>query len=566
MVARRPAILVVSRDASTLDLVGSELEKRYGADYRVVRCSDPSGAADAAADLAVDGSDLCMVLAGYSEVDEDGIDLVSRFRAEHPLARRGVVVRWGDFARARAVFDATTLGRIEFFLLNPNGVRDEEFHRGVTETLEEWVSMQGGGFEAVRILGRSDSQRVHELLDAFSRNHIPTGFVEVGSPAGEAMLERLGRRDPDLPVVALQFTDEPVVLEDPTDLDIAEAFGLMNPPAPDEVVDVAIIGSGPAGLAAAVYAASEGLRCVVVERQAVGGQAGTSSMIRNYPGFPRGISGSQLAFGAFRQAWAFGAVFLFMREATGLRAEAGLHVVELSDGTAVRSRTVIVATGVAYRWLGIPELDDLQGRGVFYGAAVTEAPSLRGRAVAVAGGGNSAGQAAVYLARFASSVTIFVRGEGLASTMSDYLVRQIADTPNIAVAPHAEVEGAVVGDALQAVRVRDRRTGARREVPVEALFVLIGSEPRTGWLDGAVERDEWGFVLTGPDVPPGDDRDADHGEHAPWLLETSRPGVFAVGDVRRGSMKRVASAVGEGAMSIPLVHRFLQERAGAAVG
>lgn len=557
MEAPPAAIVLGSRDPATLERVGSELEKRYGADYRIVRCDGPEAIDDAVAALVADGVDLCLVLAGFSDVDHDGIDALARVRDAYPLARRGVVVRWGDFGRAGAVFDAISLGRIEFFLLRPDGERDEEFHRAVTETLEEWSTAQGGGYEAVRIVGSGDSPRVHELLDTFSRNHIPCGFVDAGSESGRAALDRLGLDDPALPVVSLQFTAEPVVLEDPTDLAIAESFGIMAEPAPDEIVDVAVIGGGPAGLAAAVYAASEGLRCVVVEKQAVGGQAGTSSMIRNYPGFPRGVSGAKLAFGAFHQAWSFGATFLFMREATALRTEGDHHVVELSDGSAVRTRTVVVATGVAYRLLGVPELDDLQGRGVFYGAAVTEAPSLTGLPVAVTGGGNSAGQAAVHLARFAESVTILVRGEGLAATMSDYLIRQIADTPNIEVQPFSEAVGAVVDDGLRAVRVRDTRTGEQREVPAQALFVLIGSEPRTGWLDGAVERDEWGFVTTGPDVSP----EAVEDGRRRYLLETSRSGVFAVGDVRRGSVKRVASAVGEGAISIPLVHRYLAERA-----
>lgn len=558
MVHRRPVMVLVSRDARTRSVVGRELQKRYGVDYAVAVCDTSDGAAEEARRRTDDGAPVALLLAALGDEDPDALEFLAAIGAVHPTARRGVVVAWGDFGRAREVFDALNLGRIHLMLLRPEGDRDEEFHRAVTETLEDWATQQGGAFEAVRIIGRSTSPRVHELRDVFSRNHIPAGFVDVADERGRAALDQLGVDGGALPVVVLRFTPESVVLEDPSDLEIADAFGLMASPDPDEVFDVAIVGSGPAGLAAAVYAASEGLSCLVVEQQAVGGQAGTSSMIRNYPGFPRGVSGAKLAFSAFSQAWAFGARFLFMRQVLALRADGDLRVLELNDGSRIRSRTVVIATGVTYRRIGVDAVDALQGRGVFYGAAVTEAPSLAGGRVAVVGGGNSAGQAAAHLARFAAHVTVLVRGDGLATTMSDYLVRELDAAPNVVVHPHAEVVGAEGGDHLEALEVRDRRSGALERLDVDALFLLIGSEPRTDWLEGAVERDPWGFVMTGAEAAPGR-TDGSFGERTPHLLETSVPGVFAVGDVRRGSVKRVASAVGEGAICIPFVHSYLNE-------
>ncbi len=318
-------------------------------------------------------------------------------------------------------------------------------------------------------------------------------------------------------------------------------------------------------LAAAVYASSEGLRTVVVEHQAIGGQAGTSSMIRNYPGFSQGISGAKLAQETWRQAWTFGTTFLYMRQAESLSEKDGHYRLRLSDGSVLTSRTVIIATGATYRRLGIPHLEDLQGRGVFYGAAVSEAPAMRGRNVFVAGGGNSASQTALHMAKWAAQVTILVRGESLADSMSDYLIRQIDATPNVDVRYRVQVAdgtGTATGH-LQSLVLQDIASGARRSVPADALFVLIGSRPRTQWLGEAIARDHWGFILTGPDLPGHTGHHWPPGR-PPLPLETSLPGVFAAGDVRQGSVKRVASAVGEGAATIPLVHQHLQTTATAS--
>jgi len=355
-------------------------------------------------------------------------------------------------------------------------------------------------------------------------------------------------------------------LVNPSNLEIVDAFGVMTPIPPGEVFDVAVVGAGPAGLAAAVGASSEGLSTVVVEHEAIGGQAGTSSMIRNYPGFSQGISGALLAQEMWRQAWAFGTTFVYMRQAEGLSRKDGRYRLQLSDGGVLTARTVIIATGVAYRRLGIPALEELQGRGVFYGTAVSEAPAMRGRKVFIAGGANSAGQAALHLAKWAGQVTILAREGSLADSMSDYLIRQIGAAPNIDVRYRVQATGGT-GDStghLQSLILQDTASGARRTVPADALFVFIGAQPRTEWLGESVARDRQGFILTGPDLPTGTGGRRWRPARAPLPLETSLPGVFAAGDVRHRSVKRVASAVGEGAVTIPLVHRYLQTMAAAS--
>lgn len=467
------------------------------------------------------------------------------------------MVRWGDFDTAGPVFDALTVGQIDHWLMRPEHSPDEEFHRSITEFLEDWSGGHSAGFEAVRIIGERWSSRTHELRDTFGRNHIPLGFYDANSESGRLLLADLGLESPALPVVVLRFTAQPTALTDPSDMEIADAFGIMKPLPSDERFDVAVVGSGPAGLAAAVYAASEGLKTLVVERQAVGGQAGTSSLIRNYIGFPKGVSGAKLAFSAYLQAWSFGTTFHFMRSATGLSSDGDDRLIALSDGTQARSRAVILACGVNYRRLGVASLDAFQGRGVFYGAAVAEAPAMQDKRVCVVGGGNSAGQAAVHLAKYASQVEVLVRTESLAASMSDYLVREIASAPNIEVRYSVELTGGAGSGRLEQLTLKHLESGAEETVDAAALFVLIGSRPETAWLPPAVARDDWGFIVTGAELEGRSESGDGWGlDRPPLLLETSMPGVFAVGDVRRGSVKRVASAVGEGAIVVQLVHQL----------
>ncbi len=450
------------------------------------------------------------------------------------------------------MFAAIGQGHAELVLLRPERRRDEEFHGSIVDALDDWHLAQGIGFEAVRIIGEQRDERTHSLRDSFGRNHIPVGFHQIGTESATRLLAGLGLTDPELPVVQLAFTSPPTTLEAPTDLEIADAFGLMAPLTPDRVYDVVVVGAGPSGLAAAVYASSEGLSTLVVEQQAVGGQAGTSSLIRNYPGFSRGVSGAHLAFRSFQQAWAFGTEYSFMRPVDSLGTEGDLRTVSMADGSRVTSRSVVIATGVDYRRLDVPELESMVGRGVYYGAAVSEAPSMVGEDVYVVGGGNSAGQAALHLARYARQVTLLVRGPSLAASMSDYLIAQLEATRNVALRySTAVLGGRSENGCLMGLTLGDPAGGETEHVPAAGLFVLIGSVPRTSWLPDEVERDQAGFVRTGREVTASPDG------RMRLSLETSISGVFAVGDVRAGSIKRVATAVGDGATVIATLHGYL---------
>ena len=562
----RAAIIIVGREPGVREILHRELSKRYGADYQILTCARRAELAAWMRDLRRAGLPVALVIAGVGGQDQDGIEVLAAVRRIDPTALRVAAVGWGDWESVRSVFDAVTVGTVDHWVTPPVQAPDEEFHRSVSEFLREWSSQRGGGFEPVQVIGQRWCARSQELRDLFSRHRLPAGFYDAASGDAQQMLAELGLTSPALPVVVLRFTPERRVLLNPSNAEIADAFGVMTPIPPSEIFDLAVVGAGPAGLAAAVGASSEGLRTVVVEHEAVGGQAGTSSMIRNYPGFSQGVSGARLAQETWRQAWTFGTTFLYMREAQSLSAQDGGYRLRLSDGHVLTTRAVIIATGATYRRLGIPALEDLQGRGVFYGAATSEAPAMRGRNVFVAGGGNSAGQAALHLAKWAHQVTVLVRAESLAESMSDYLIRQIGSAPNVEVCYHVQVAGGTgTGTGhLQSLVLQDAASGRRRSVPADALFVLIGSEPRTEWLGDTIARDQWGFILTGPDLPAGTRHQRPPGR-PPLPLETSLPGVFAAGDVRRGSVNRVASAVGEGAVTVPLVHRHLHTAAAAPV-
>jgi thioredoxin reductase len=556
------AIIIVSRDPGTREMLHRELSKRYGADYQIVVCDRTAELGAWMRDLRAAGLPVALVIGGVGAQDPEGIEVLATVRAIDPAALRVAALGWGDWPSVRSVFGAITLGTLDHWVIRPVQAPDEEFHCSVTEFLREWTSQRGGGFEPVQVIGERWSARSQELRDLFARHRVPVGFYDATTRHGQQMLDELGLASPELPVVVVRFAAGRPALINPSNAEIADAFGVMTPIPAGEVFDVAVVGAGPAGLAAAVGASSEGLRTLVVEHEAVGGQAGTSSMIRNYPGFSQGISGDKLAQEAWRQAWAFGTTFVYMRQAQSLASSDGHYRLRLSNGGVLAARTVIIATGVAYRRLGIPALEDLQGRGVFYGTAASEAPAMRGRDVFIAGGGNSTGQAALHLAKWAKKVTILVRGPSLADSMSDYLIRELGATPNIDVRYRVQVaDGTSTGTGhLHSLVLQDIATEARQTVPADALFVLIGAEPRTQWLGEAVARDRQGFILTGPDLPVVTPvrRPA---ARPPLPLETSLPGVFAVGDVRRGSVKRVASAVGEGAATIPLIHRYLARAA-----
>jgi len=549
-----PVLLLVDDDPRTRGFVEGELRKRYGADYQVTGAGSAQEALRLLAALRDDGHQVALVLADYRIAGTTGTELLGRVREFDRTAKRVLLIDWADRA-PEPIVQAIGLGRIDAYVVRPTTVPDEPFHRAVTEMLEELARARPPWFQVVRVVGESWSARSHEIRDLLSRNVIPSGFYPADSDEGRALLDQVGAATAAPPVIIL-FNGS--VLENPSNIEIAEALGIRTRPGSGRY-DLAVIGAGPAGLAAAVYGASEGLSTMVLEPEAIGGQAGTSSRIRNYLGFPNGVSGEDLAVRAYTQAWNFGAQYVYGSPATGLRAEGADRVVTLADGSEARSRAVVIATGMSYRRLGIPSLEALTGIGVFYGAATAEAMAMRDREVFVVGGANSAGQAAVHLAGYAARVTMLVRGPSLADSMSEYLVTQIAGTANIAVRHGVEVVGGTGTGRLESLTVRDRMSGATETVPAAALFVLIGAEPRTQWLPGGIVRDRWGYVVTGTELlsggrPPG-------GwalERPPMLLESSLPGVFAAGDIRRGSVKRVASAVGEGSIAIRLVHDYLR--------
>jgi thioredoxin reductase (NADPH) len=557
MVMARPVLMTVDDDPAALGLLKHELDKRYGADYRVICEANAEAGLRRLEQLQADGGQVALVLADQWMPAMTGVAFLASTIRLHPAAQRALLIDWGDRSTAEPILEAATFGQIDDWIAKPTQPADERFHQAIGGFLYEWARLHRPRFQAVRVVGEQWSARSHELRDLLGRNSIPFGFDPVDSEQGQRLLGSVGATRARLPVVVL-FDGR--VLADPSNTALAEALGVSTRPAAT-TYDLTVVGAGPAGLAAAVYGASEGLQTTILEHQAIGGQAGTSSKIRNYLGFRRGISGAELAQRAYEQAWMLRADFVYGQRAVGLRTAGPNRVVCLGDGSEVACRAVLLATGVSYRRLGVAGLEALTGAGVFYGAATSEAQAMKGRQVYVVGGANSAGQAAVHLARYASHVTMLVRGSSLAATMSDYLVQEIKAAPNVTVRLGMEVVDGYGDGQLTSLTLRDRRSGATQIVPATALFVLIGAEPHTGWLPQAIQRDPWGFVVTGADLlrdgrPPPQWTLG----RLPLLFESSMPGVFAVGDVRHGSIKRVAAAVGEGSVAIQLVHEYLSEQ------
>lgn len=550
-------MVVIDGDREARDRISAELERRYANDYDLV--TELSHAAGLAAldRLWEAGAAVCLALCSRDESGRRAEEeLFDRVHARWPAARRLLMVRWGEWAdrsTADAIHRLMGQGRIDYYGIKPWWTPDEYFHRTVTELLLEWERAASPRRREVTVVAAQWSPRAYELRNLLARNGVPHDYHPSDSASGRKLLEESGLAGIDAPVVILH---DGRTLVDPTNADVAEAYGVATRLEADSTFDVIIIGAGPAGLAAAVYATSEGLRTLVVERESIGGQAGSSSLIRNYLGFARGVSGAELAQRAYQQAWVFGARFLLMREAARLSREGGRHVLVTGEGEQARARAVVLATGVRYRRIAVPELEALEGAGVFYGASVSEAGALAGEDVFVVGGGNSAGQAAMYLARYARTVTLLVRGGSLAESMSSYLQDQIASA-GIAVRFGVEVVGGGGEGRLERIELRDRGSGRTWTERAAALFVLIGARPHTDWLPAEVERDRWGYLLTGTDVATGHAASRWPLERPPLGFETCVPGVFAVGDVRRRSIKRVASAVGEGSVVVQQVHEFL---------
>jgi thioredoxin reductase (NADPH) len=542
---RRPGFLVVSDDPVLREGLVADLDRRFGRDYDVT--GSPS--AQAAIALEVAGP-LALLLVDERTGAAPPLELFARGRELRPAVKRVLLVHRGNWSSVHPVVAAMALGQVDYHLYVPWVPVERVLYPAISDFLAAWDTSRDAPVVPLTIVGEPRSVRGHDIRDKLARAAIPFRFHDPDTAEGRRVLASTGLDGSRLPVF-VSYTG--AVLEDPTDADVIETLGMKTRPTSSSC-DVVVVGAGPAGLAAAVYASSEGLDTMVLEREIPGGQAGTSSLIRNYLGFQRGIGGDEFAVRAVEQAWLFGADFVLTQTVAGISARGDVRVVRTADGSEVEARAVVLASGVTWRRLGVPALEAHVGRGVFYGAAGSEARALAGQDVLVIGAGNSAGQAALHLARYARSVTMVVRGTGLGATMSDYLVTVIAETPNVEVLVGTEVvDGAGVG-GLSSVTLLDRGNGTRRDVPAGALFVLIGAEPRTEWLAGAVARDERGFVLTGRDIGRAGGWPL---RRPPLLLETSIPGVFAAGDVRARSVKRVAAATGEGATAVQLVHEYL---------
>ena len=567
-----PVLMVVDDDPDSLGMLDRTLQRRYGEDYLIVSEGSSESALDRLQELRAAGQEVAVVMVASAMTETPAAEFFARARGVAAAAKRVLLVPRGGAAApsmrvpvplvrdrdaATPVLRALAYGMIDTYIPAPGTQRDEAFHCAIGELLEEWARDTTPALPAVRIIAEPQSVRAHELRDLLARNSAPYVFHAAESAEGQSCLQQAGQDGSVLPVL-VTYTGE--VMVDPPNDQVAAVFGLAGLPA--GTVDVAIVGAGPAGLSAAVYAASEGLSTLLLERDAFGGQAGSSSLIRNYLGFPRGVSGAALATRAFEQAWSFGAVPSMAGPVTGLEPTAEGFTLHMAGGKVSQARSILITTGVSYRRLDAPGLDALVGAGVFYGATTSESAAFAGAHVFIAGGANSAGQAAVNIARYAQQVTIVVRGDSLAARMSQYLIDEISATYNIDVRTSTQIVAAEGVGHLEALTLTDTKTSSTTTVPAAALVVLIGAAPHTDWLPPSIQRDEHGFILTGADLPRAGDPAADRPQRRlPLPLETSLPGVFAAGDVRHGSVKRVASGVGEGSIATTQIHQYLQYQA-----
>ena len=556
-----PMMVVCSRVDERRAAVAAQLEERYSATYEVVPVATSSEGADALVAASRDDRQVAILLADDPGELDDGHTVFQVAARLFPDARRGLLVEWGawgDRDTADRVLTLMGRGQIDYYVIRPWHSPDEYFHRTITEFLSEWDRAVGLRPREVSVVGDPASPRSHEVRRLLAHNGIPHGFVPTTAPEAGELLTRAGVQGGGSTVVVLLHDHR--VLVDPTNAELAAAYGVAVDVPDKSSFDLVVIGAGPGGLAAAVYGSSEGVRTLVVERESIGGQAGSSSLIRNYLGFARGVSGAELAQRAYQQAWVFGCSFAHSRAAVSLDTDDEGFVVGIEPGRTVHASSVVLATGVSYRRLGVAELLPYESTGVHYGASGFEAKGLKDGVAFVVGGGNSAGQAALNLARYARKVIVLVRGTTLASSMSKYLIDALA-AADVEVRVRSAIVGGGGSGRLEYVLVRDLATGEVSTEPTDGLFVLIGAAPRTDWLPDMVLRDRWGYVITGDDVIGEGGRRAWPYDEPPQPLETSVQGLFAVGDVRRGSVKRVASAVGEGSVVVSAVQTHLSRLA-----
>ncbi|MFD7709647.1 FAD-dependent oxidoreductase [Streptomyces sp. NPDC059786] len=552
-VSARSVILTVDDDPGVSRAVARDLRRRYGDAHRIVRAESGETALDALRELKLRGEQVAVILADYRMPQMNGIEFLEQALDVYPGARRVLLTAYADTS---AAIDAINVIDLDHYLLKPWDPPEEKLYPVLDDLLDVWRATDHRPVPVCKVVGHRWSARSSDVREFLARNQVPYRWYSSDTPEGRRLLSAAGEDGQRLPLVV---TPDGTPLVEPADPDLAAHVGLATTPAA-EFYDLVVIGGGPAGLGAAVYGASEGLRTVLVERSATGGQAGQSSRIENYLGFPDGVSGAQLTDRARRQAGKFGAEILTAREVTGLEVAGSSRTIRFSDGSAISAHSVILATGVSYRQLQAPGLAELTGCGVFYGSALTEAPACQGQDVYIVGGANSAGQAAMYLSRGAKSVTILVRGSSLTASMSHYLIQQIDGAPNINVRTGTVVESAHGDGHLEQLTLRDVASGHTELVGAQWLFVFIGAAPLTDWLGETVLRDPRGFILAGPDMTPDGQPPAGWElDRPPYHLETNVPGVFVAGDARAESAKRVASAVGEGAMAVMLVHRYLEQ-------
>jgi thioredoxin reductase (NADPH) len=550
----KPVILTVDDDPEVLQAVARDLRQEYGDRFRILRAESGAIALDALEKLKLRNETVAMFLVDQRMPQMSGVEFLEQALEMFPEAKRALLTAYADTDAAIRAINTT---KIDYYLMKPWDPPQERLYPVLDDLLDDWQASFRPPFEGIRVIGNRWSPHSHQVKDFLARNQVPYEWLDIELSSEAQQLAEYANCDKlNLPLVI--FADGSSLLQ-PSNIQIAEKIGLQTQ-AGNPFYDLIIVGGGPAGLAAAVYGASEGLRTVMIEREAPGGQAGTSSRIENYLGFPVGLSGSDLARRAVAQARRFGVEILTPQDATGIRIEDPYRFITLADGSEISCHAMILALGVSWRRLNVPGLERLTGAGVYYGAAQTEAMSCQGEEVYIVGGANSAGQAAMYFSKYANHVTMLVRGDSLTKSMSQYLIDQIGETANITVQVYSSVIEAKGETSLEALVIQNALTGETQTVPATSLFIFIGAQPRTDWLDGVVEKSDRGFILTGQDLQPNGRRPKGWTlDRDPYLLETNIPGIFAVGDVRHGSVKRVASGVGEGSICVQFVHQYLSK-------